>query len=399
MERFLLVFISHMANFDGLAALNRFFAFFMLLLAMASGCVQSPSDIAMDGELQKDKPKSSDKICELIQDTIGYPLSQIDSFFPFEGVQGQCAALINGAPNVTVLPLVELVALNSTEIQTTLEQQSKAACAVLQQTLSLCKEGSYQQGSEPLVTHKTSCHPNANFHCDRYHPDFAEILGNAELSFTGGLKTTEDSYCTGQVAYETGYSQQIPAQPVQWSCKGDDAETLMQAMEHTESIFAWTVWPLSNITECEESEEDSVFCNQCKVVKALLECVLPNLGPSKECTMPGPENTSGRKYQKTGDYCYRMTQLTGGLGASAHSAGLAFDLNNLSHPLANRNNGNIFSLGDQKAMNIFQTAQVDLPPEFVSILEGCGFEWGGRMNSAEGIPLGCDPMHFQLPAN
>ena len=53
--------------------------------------------------------------------------------------------------------------------------------------------------------------------------------------------------------------------------------------------------------------------------------------------------------------------------------------------------------------NRSETARLDLPPRFVSLMEGCGFSWGGHWGDpagdaeAEGRHLGCDPMHFELP--
>ena len=53
--------------------------------------------------------------------------------------------------------------------------------------------------------------------------------------------------------------------------------------------------------------------------------------------------------------------------------------------------------------NQLETVRVDLPPRFVSLMEGCGFSWGGHWGGpdssteAEGRQLGCDPMHFELP--
>lgn len=73
------------------------------------------------------------------------------------------------------------------------------------------------------------------------------------------------------------------------------------------------------------------------------------------------------------------------------------DLNNYSATAAPYNNGNIFASGGNKVMNVLLTPQLELPPGFVSLMEGCGFDWGGRWWMAESVRLACDPMHFELP--
>ena len=54
-------------------------------------------------------------------------------------------------------------------------------------------------------------------------------------------------------------------------------------------------------------------------------------------------------------------------------------------------------------VNKNRVAHLTLPPEYVSVMEGCGFTWGGRWHGAKignettARDESCDPMHFELP--
>lgn len=225
--------------------------------------------------------------------------------------------------------------------------------------------------------------------------------------------TEQHSACSGQAAANCtaepcGYALEHPLFSVEWACDEGDVDILEQRVrsELGGAVFgyAWTVDLGLDLTLPDNAELQG---NQCRLTKALLDCVMPNLGASQLCTLS--DGNTGVEYPDTlPGYCLRIHNTT---GAWAHGARRAVDFN------VPTNSGNIVGCSSGKVLdpeasdyweeylctNRSETARLDLPPRFVSLMEGCGFSWGGHWGDpagdaeAEGRHLGCDPMHFELP--
>ncbi|WP_428267934.1 hypothetical protein [Haliangium sp.] len=250
---------------------------------------------------------------------------------------------------------------------------------------------------------EVSCGPNA-----RHQPNFGLILQTANRSPNVTIEPAPETYCTGQTVDGQGYATTRPALgEVQWQCAGSDEQELAD------------VQPLGF------GGSGSL---DCRVRKALVECVEPNLLRVNrnldpvECTLYKPADDDdydpdgdgvvelrGRLFTATDDlamvdYCISIVL---GVGSGDHASTLAIDFNNGVFPTDDfdpaeqyNNSGNItgcVGAPSGTCSNIRYTPRIDLPPVFVSIMEGCGFEWLGRFDAAEGGYLGCDPMHFALP--
>lgn len=308
--------------------------------------------------------------------------------------------------------------------------ENQAACAVLEQSLELCRHHTYTPLLLPglihdeMVTRTASCHPGASVDCGpRHQPAFATIFANAKLpAFDQLVDTMPETYCTAQVSGEAGYARSVPRQRPSWECTDEDLPRLNASGQQRPLGFPWPgvgtrVANLATATK-----------NACRILKAVTDCVLPNLGPGKVCPFPPKLNTvsAGQQFSGASDYlskyCFRVMLLHNEVTrCSAHFWGRAIDLNvnitaaelDTNHDqvpdtrLHYSNAGNIVACVDKKTAtpactNAFRTADADLPPEFVSIMEACGFTWLGRYGApggpaAEGGHLGCDPMHFELP--
>jgi hypothetical protein len=295
-------------------------------------------------------------------------------------------------------------------------------CAVLEQARQLCADGSatprvtleipeQQRGddgweglAERLQTRTASCHPGALFDCHPYVPDYASIRSKMKDPTIFGAAVQELSqeatYCTGQVVGDLGYATTIPRYSTldqtttPWTCSEEEAQAgaFDSALaEHGGTILGYDAASLLNL--------------ECPLRKALVECVAPNLGDAEACELyiATGAAVSGTRYPGvSADYCFSIVVGRRSDGDSAHSEGRAIDLNN--NVSGHLNSGNIAGcIGDhnkqtkgESCTNAFVTARVDLAPEFVAVMEGCGFQWLGRASNAEGGAFGCDPMHFEL---
>lgn len=282
-----------------------------------------------------------------------------------------------------------------------LDEESAQACAVLEQARQVCVD----LASDPQGDHR-SCHPGAEVNCTRHEPNFSQILDNAGINVAVEVVTTSASYCTGQAPptcsdpTACGYALDRPAEAIEWTCEESDVGEL-QAFIQAQPNRTLLGWPTWSVGEAES--------NLCRMTKALVECVLPNLGglTDESCEL---DELTGQEFAEFPGYCFNIEQRTGGVGA--HMAGRAIDFNVAT------NRGNLAGCDlscapDQRCWdgedgylctNSNQVAITDLPPRFVSIMEACGFTWGGRWGDpslaklAEDRHLGCDPMHFELPA-
>lgn len=363
-------------------------------------------------------------ICERFEACLGDGWGPEDEEWKFEyfqaGDERRCLAYRTAAASVRPVDsdgalgfaLLESVALDPEDVW----QEGKAACMVLQESLELCRASEYAESWDGVqATRMSSCHPGAEVECERHQPDFAAILANAvpPQSFTGGTQTSVATYCSGQAAANCtaepcGYALEHPLFPVEWACDEGDVDILEQRVrsELGGAVFgyAWTVDLGLDLTLPDNAELQG---NQCRLTKALLDCVMPNLGASQLCTLS--DGNTGVEYPDTlPGYCLRIHNTT---GAWAHGARRAVDFN------VPTNSGNIVGCSSGKVLdpeasdyweeylctNRSETARLDLPPRFVSLMEGCGFSWGGHWGDpagdaeAEGRHLGCDPMHFELP--
>jgi D-alanyl-D-alanine carboxypeptidase len=332
------------------------------------------------------------KVCERLQALVGQPPSAIASVAMSAGA---CTATMSGGGTVDVTSLAQALALYPSGFGATFAEQNLASCALVKEAAQLCKTGSYQQASEPQVTRTKLCHPGAELGCTRFVPNFPQIFQTAQLSWTPGSQSVPPSFCSGQVTGTTGYSMSVPSNPYQWTCTAAESAVLNQNASQVAGALGWPNWPMM-FNNCDGAGAGTASCNLCRIGRALRQCVLPNLGAATTCTVPGTVMT-GVQYANVPGYCFDIVQLTGGAAGSPHAEGRAMDLNNYSATAAPHNNGNIFASGSQKVMNVLLTAQLDVPPAFVSLMEGCGFVWGGRWWDAESVRLACDPMHFELP--
>lgn len=331
-------------------------------------------------------------VCETLQGLAGQvPLVGLTSVAMSAG---NCTATHErGTINLTAFS--QTLALFPAGFNATFAEQNVAACALVKEAVQLCKTGTYQQPSEPQMPRTKLCHPGAELGCVRFTPNFPQIFQTAGLSWTPGEQEVPHSYCSGQVKGSVGYALSVPMNRYQWSCTAAEATELNQNASQVANALGWPSWPTS-YSNCDGANAGSLNCNRCRVSRALRQCVLPNLGAASSCTVAGTTMT-GMQYANFPGYCFDIVQLTGGVAGSSHAAGRAMDLNNYAATAAPHNNGNIFASGGTKVMNVLLTPQLDLPPAFVSLMEGCGFDWGGRWWMAESVRLACDPMHFELP--
>ena len=308
-------------------------------------------------------------------------------------------------------------------------------CAVLEQSRQLClnPESPTAQLTEedcPAANCRqvieASCHEPLDVDCNRHELDLEEILENASRT-DGSTETVlgRRTYCTDQVPVGGGYALNIPADPIQWECSSDDKNKylpLANAMRFSgRPLLGYPVWSIGYA---------QYQTNICRQFKAVVECVLPNIDPSfsydrntgeysldaARCPVPQLDGSDdprecdnayeecGTQYlssseQELRDFCFRIGRLwqnsNGETDLNAHQQGRAMDLNN-GLSIGQWNSGTV------GASNGGRPAQLTLPPRFVSIMEGCGFTWGGRFLTSSvgdepGLPESCDPMHFELP--
>lgn len=302
----------------------------------------------------------------------------------------------------------------------------KRKCVLVEEVRQLCAQGRYvpnlrvgveladQSWVEPTLANQTrtsSCHPGAEYACDPLDPSGADprdrsyeeirALSRTDLD-DAQLVPAPQSYCSGEVAGDRGYATTIPSEAAfgtvtSWSCSD---------VESTEAFVQERLEPFDGVLL--GMPASTVMSFECPIRKALVDCVAPNLGEPTACTLGSDPGTSYASL--SGDYCYRMVQgrKTNPDGTActgtAHCEGTGLDFNN--NVLGHLNGGNISGCIEQNAgpscTEGFRSPLIDLPPQFVAVMEGCGFQWLGRTGAdasspvSEGGRFGCDPMHFEL---
>lgn len=287
------------------------------------------------------------------------------------------------------------------------EEGLRRKCAVLEQARQLCAFGSFTptmdgettwpDATELRQTRTASCHPGAEHECDPLEPDYDAIRAASHTPLSASSPVwAEPTYCTGQVVGEHGYATTVPSDTAfgtvtSWQCSPEESERAFldqRLAEHGGLVLGYDAAALMNL--------------ECPVRKALVDCVAPNLGDGQACSvLSGNGSVAGVTYPGiSADYCLSIV-LGRDAGpedcTTAHCDGRAIDLNN--NVEGYRNSGNItgcIGTDDPGCTNVFRQARIDLPPQFVAVMEGCGFQWLGRADNAEGGHLGCDPMHFEL---
>lgn len=290
-------------------------------------------------------------------------------------------------------------------------------CAILEQTRQLCADGvsvpdlrvgveiheeAYEAQTEANQTRVASCHPGAEVACRPIDPEYANIRAASLTTLTDtGFSPVPPTYCTGQVVGEEGYATTVPddatfGRVTSWTCS--DAERSGEHLTRYDELDTMLLG----------MDRGEFAAMECPIRKALLDCVVPNLGEGQPCWLGSHEGTVYS--DQTGDYCYSLSlgrdlddnrePCTG----TAHCEGRALDFNNnLPGHLNGGNIANCVAPGSGvDCTNQFRAPHIDLPPRFVAIMEGCGFQWLGRTGSSASSPVseggayGCDPMHFEL---
>lgn len=301
-------------------------------------------------------------------------------------------------------------------------------CAILEQARTLCTDSPYipqydvggRTDAERRQTRQALCQPGLEVRCvPSETPDYAAIAGQittdpiTRTRLQAGADELVDpphNYCTGQVQggvdgetseEHTPYAAIIPAHAVPgaeavWDCSEGDSYASDEQIEaalapHGGTLLGMNSGGINGLT--------------CPLKRALLECVAPNLGVATPCTTA--LDPVGSMYSAWPDYCFGFALglsdqsycERAGNENNAHCNGRAIDLNSqLQSDYVN--DGNIVQCvasSDPSCTNSFAVPRLDLPPGFVAIVEGCGLQWLGRSNDAEGGRFGCDPMHFEVP--
>jgi len=309
-------------------------------------------------------------------------------------------------------------------------QGCKRRCAILEQARTLCAGQPYvpdfdDDDNQPAATdveqrqtRRALCHPGVEVNCEPEDaPDYASItatiqdatLRDAMQQQLSGLVEMSHNYCTGQVQggangatslEHVPYATAIPpyavpgAEEGMWTCPGGEDPHDIDAIEAILRSYGGSLLGMTS------SDIDNLVC---PLERALLECVAPNLGAGTPCTTA--IDADGTAYGPWTDYCFGFAlgksneSFCATADGNAHCDGRAIDLNSrLEDDYAN--DGNIdqcVGLPEGECTNTFEVPRLDLPPGFVAVMEGCGLQWLGRSNLAEGGNSGCDPMHFEVP--
>ena len=293
-------------------------------------------------------------------------------------------------------------------------------CMILEQARQLCANGSYTPPITTIEVHRegwigaternqtrtSSCHPGAEYLCDPIESDYDEIRDASTTTLLGAeLVPVAPTYCSGQVVGDRGYATEIPADAmIGRTTDWERDEALDEVAEVGQRLEAYGGSILG-------MEASTLMNLQNPVRRALIDCVAPNLGEGTPCTLESTtDDLEGDQYAMTGDYCFETVRHRRDIPAgqetcegNAHCEGRAIDLNNnIEGHLNSGNIVNCVASSDPNCTNEYRAPRVDLPPQFVRVMEGCGFQWLGRDGStgavlgSEGGHFGCDPMHFQL---
>ncbi len=305
-------------------------------------------------------------------------------------------------------------------------------CAVLEQARTLCTQQPYipdfavgTTDAERRQTRQALCHPGMEVGCiPAETPDYVEVASRIESddelraamqARAAELLDQPHNYCTGQVqggadgatsTVHIPYATAIPPYAVPgadalWTCEADGGATEDPYGSNAEIDAALQPYG-GTLLGMGTSDINGLAC---RLKRALLECVAPNLGEGGLCQTE--LDSTGTEYAPWPGYCFGLS-----LGRSqapfcseprhadnAHCNGRAIDLNG-PLDLDYANDGNIvgcLTTDGPACTNTFTIPRVDLPPGLVAVMEGCGLQWLGRSNQAEGGAFGCDPMHFEVP--